>query len=338
MNRSFLKTGFFLLLFMLTACQTPLPRQDNLKQEPPRKPARSLNLPVGAQTGFTLAGLRQGAVPQGLTLLRNQDHVLTSHYYDDGQASCIGVTDWNTGQMITSLNLYEPNGKKHTGHVGGIVADANSLWIASDDFLYHCTFPVITNQPFGTPLQMTNQYRTEATHEVAFCGVFDGLVWAGEFAYKNKYRTDVTHHLTARDGNKRLGWVCGYDPGKGFDQPARVLSIPDRAQGIYATEDYIFLSISYGRRNRSSIEIFHNPLNEPPHDIVSTHDEKKVPLWFLDDLNQVRSIDLPPMSENITVRDGKLLILFESGADKFRLFGKKPIDQLILVDLEELHL
>ena len=43
------------------------------------------------------------------------------------------------------------------------------------------------------------------------------------------------------------------------------------------------------------------------------------------------------MSENITVRDGRLLILFESGAEKFRFFGKKPIDQLIMLKLDELN-
>ena len=178
---------------------------------------------------------------------------------------------------------------------------------------------------------MQQRFATEATYEVAFCSVYDGQVWAGEFALDDKYPTDPAHHLTARDGEARRGWISAYDPLQGFEHPQRVLSIPDRAQGMFATEDYIYLSISYGRRYRSSLEIHRNPLSEPPHRIVQTSKGQDVPLWFLDGKNHLRSIDLPPMSQNIIIIDEQVAVLFESGAPKFRWFGKKPLDHIVLL-------
>jgi hypothetical protein len=320
---------------LLSGCTSPIPVPQQLEQSQPRKVSKSLKLPTNTQTGFVIAGLKQGAVPQGLTLL-SDGWALTSHYFDNGLPSCIVTTDRNTGKAIKTLHIMEPDGSQHNGHVGGIAADENSLWIASDAFLYRGNLLAITTNSADGVFRTMAKFETEAAHEAAFCSVFDGFVWAGEFALEDKYPTPPSHQLVARDGTSRTGWICGYDPIKGFKHPERALSIPDRTQGILAADNYIFLSRSYGRRNRSSIEIFNNPFSEAPHKTVQSLDGSDVPLWFLDGKNHVRSIDLPPMSENIAADDGKLLILFESGASKFKWFGKKPIDQLILLKLEEL--
>jgi hypothetical protein len=61
------------------------------------------------------------------------------------------------------------------------------------------------------------------------------------------------------------------------------------------------------------------------------------PFWFLDGENHVRSIDLPPMAEKIVIIENQLAVLFESGAKKFKRFGKSPLDHIILLKLEELN-
>jgi hypothetical protein len=242
--------------------------------------------------------------------------------------------DWKTGKVLHTARLNNPDGSPHTGHAGGIAIDSNAmLWMASNRHLYRYNLQQVLSE--DTVTAETRQ-RTEATEEAAFCTFFDNKIWVGEFALPKKYPTDESHHLTARDGDVRHGWVCGYDPDMGFSRPQQVLSIPDRSQGIEANEDYIFLSRSYGRRNRSSIDIFRNPLKEKPHASVNCSTGRKVDLWYLDGENHVRSIDLPPMSENVRIIDGKLVALFESGARKFQFFGKKPVDYLILLNLDEL--
>lgn len=322
---------------MLSGCSTPIPFTGTLEQSEPRDLSATLKLPDAASPVFVIAGLQQGAVPQGMVCLPNSTSVLTSHYFDNGTPSCIVSTDTKTAGALATFQLLEPDGRPHKGHVGGLAADGSSLWIASDKHLYRSDpAPVLHPSASGT-LQTLEQIRTEATEEVAFCSVFDGLVWAGEFALGSTYPTHASHHLIARDGEARKGWLCGYEASNGFKCPVKVLSIPDRTQGAVATDTHIFLSRSYGRRNRSSIDIYTNPLREDPHRSVKTSAGHEVPLWFLDGRNLVHSIDLPPMSENICIHEGDLYILFESGARKFRLFGKQPLDYVIRLKLEKFN-
>jgi hypothetical protein len=322
---------------MISACSTTPTGNGDLLQAPPREIADSLMLPANVTLGPVIAGLDQGAVPQGIAQLKAPGRVLTSHYADDGGPSRLVLTDWQTGATTGTFQLLEPEGQSHKGHVGGIAAGSASLWIASDAYLYRGELDQLIRNPAGGKFQLVEEFTTEATHSVAFCSVYSDRVWAGEFALDEKYPTDPSHHFRARDGSLRRGWISSYDPNKGFDHPEQVLSIPDRAQGMVATDDYIFLSISYGRRNRSRIEIHRNPLADPPHRIAQTSKGVAVPLWFLDGNNLVRSIDLPPMSQNIVLVEGQLAVLFESGASRFRDFGKKPLDHIIVLPLDGLQ-
>lgn len=320
------------MALILTGCTSKSPASGKLRQRAPRAVTASMNLPDHTETGFVIAGLEDGAVPQGITLIPTSSTVITSHYFPDQTASCLVLSDWNTGKAFQTQRIINPDGTLHTGHVGGITADKETLWIASDGHLYRGNL----TDPAAEHFQTLEKIKTEATEEAAFCSLFDGQVWVGEFSMGNKFQTHPAHQLTDRTGGERGGWVCGYNPDTGFDHPKQILSIPDRSQGIHMTRSHIFLSRSYGRRNRSTVEVYSNPLSEPAHRNVLTSKNHKAPLWFLDEENHIRTIDLPPMAENITARDQHLLILFESGAKKFRFFGKKPVDYLILLQPEEL--
>jgi hypothetical protein len=322
-------------LMLSCGCVSTHSNVESLEQDVPHKISKSLRIPEHATLGPVIPGLRQGAVSQGMANWPEKNLLLTSHYFDQEIPSCIVTMEWEFGKALHTVKLQEPDGTIHTGHVGGIVIASSNLWIASDAHLYRYDLDdMLTND---TAVAIA-RFSTEATHEVAFCSAYGDKIWAGEFALNDKYPTDPAHHLTARDGSVRHGWICGYNPEKGFNRsPDQTLSVPDRAQGMVVTDDFIFLSLSYGRRNRSSIEIFRNPLVEKPHRIVPTSKGEEGPLWFLDGKNHIRSIDLPPMAENITIINGQLAVLFESGAKKFKWFGKKPLDYIILLDLEELN-
>ncbi len=318
-------------LMLLTACAARVPGHEPLAQAPAREVAASLHLPAAWEPGPVVPGLAQGAVPQGLARHPASGLVLTSHYFTDGRPSALVALDWARGAAIGTFYLQAPDGSAHRGHVGGIAADADSLWIASDAYLYRGDIADILGNPAAGSFRTRQRFATEATHEVAFCTVYDGQVWAGEFAHGDRYPTDPSHHLTARDGSVRHGWVSAYDPATGFDRPRRVLSVPDHAQGMVATEDTIYLSVSYGRRSRSAVEVYRNPLAGPPHRMARTSKGAEVPLWFLDGDNRVRTIDLPPQSQNVILIDGQLAVLFESGAARYRLFGGKPLDRIVLL-------
>ncbi|NCC50137.1 MAG: hypothetical protein EOM20_02870 [Spartobacteria bacterium] len=118
--------------------------------------------------------------------------------------------------------------------------------------------------------------------------------------------------------------------------PTFILSIPQTVQGMYITDDYIFLSMSFGRRSRSTISTYRNPLKTPPHNIVKLEQGNSYPLWFLDGSNLVKSTYFPPMLEGITGIEGTIAVLTESGATKYQKNGKGPVDHLILIDKVEL--
>jgi len=325
--------GLLPALLVLAGCALPSAPPRNLKQAAPHETSKSLRLPPGTEPGPVIPGLKQGAVPQGLSYWKERNLSLTSHYFDSKIPSSIVSTDWETGKALHVAELKEPGGRFHYGHAGGIAVESSNLWMASGAYLYRYPLESLVRDE---TVKAAARFNTEATTEVAFCAVQNGTVWAGEFAMAGKYPTDPCHHLSARDGTAHQGWVCGYDPEKGFATPERILSIPDQAQGMAITDRFIFLSFSFGHRNNGTIGIYRNPLSQPPHRTVQTSEGDRIPLWFLDGENRVRSIGLPPMAENIAIIDGKLAVLFESAAEKYKWFGKRTTNRILLLDVEEL--
>ena len=100
--------------------------------------------------------------------------------------------------------------------------------------------------------------------------------------------------------------------------------------------DRIFLSVSYGRANRSRIVVYRNPIGEKAHRTVSLSDRVKVSLWFLDGNNYIGEIDFPPMSEGIVMIGNHLAVLSESGATKYQSGGKRPVSRVMMLDVSTL--
>ena len=100
-----------------------------------------------------------------------------------------------------------------------------------------------------------------------------------------------------------------------------------------APGDRVYLSISYGRANRSLIVVYRNPIGEDAHKLVALRSGDKVPLWFLDGRNYIGEIDFPPMSEGIVMIGEQLAVLSESGAKKYQSGGKGPLDRIVFLDV-----
>ena len=110
--------SILIAVLMLSACSTTPTRDGGLQQAPPREIADSLMLPADVTLGPVVAGLAQGAVPQGMTQLAAPERLLTSHYADDGGPSRLVVTDWQSGTATATFQLVGPEGQSHNGHVG----------------------------------------------------------------------------------------------------------------------------------------------------------------------------------------------------------------------------
>ncbi len=307
--------------------QTPL-----MTQTPPRS-FRQLKPPsVKYFAGPIIPGLRENAVPQGIAYAREQNRIIISHYFENAP-SCLSVLDNANGRMIGSVLLKEAPDQLHYGHVGGIAVLKDSLWVASDgSILQYKLAQLVSRRPAAVAVPVAKRM---CETKALFCTATSDKLFVGEFAYGKKFPTDAAHHVTDRKGIKKYAWVCGYSADDIFGNPRCVLSVRQRVQGMCVTADRVFLSLSYGRRNRSTIAVYRNPLLEPAHSTATLRDGAKVPMWFLDGDNFLTEIDFPPMAEGIVMIGNRLAVLSESGANKYQSGGKGPLDVILLLDVSK---
>ena len=304
-----------------------------LHQKAPREIRRDLIHTKNYQLGPVIPGLQQGAVPQGLSYSKEYNLVFISFYFDKHIPSLVSVIDKSNNATVGTFALKESESLFHYGHVGGLTVNDNFVWVSSNGKLYKYKISDIIKSTPSRALMPVSVTETET--KASFVTHYQNILFVGEFAYESKYRTKNSHHMENRNGVKHNAWVCGYNIDNERNGLKYILSIRQKVQGICITDNYVFLSISYGRRNRSIIAIYKNPLQEEPHRTVTLENGVKAPLWYLDGKNIIREIDFPPMSEGITLIDGKLFVLSESGAEKYQRGGLGPLDHIILIDLEE---
>ncbi|MBN1766637.1 MAG: hypothetical protein JW860_15385 [Sedimentisphaerales bacterium] len=331
MRLSYLIIVLLLPSAVCLAVEQEIPR---LTQATGRPIAPTLIQRLTYKSGPVIPGLREGAIPQGLAYSKKHNTILVSHYFKKTWPSCVSLIDHGSGKLVHVRALKESDDSFHFGHVGGIAVDPNSAWIASEGYVYQYRIMDLLGGKEHAPPVTPIRHKVET--QASFCTYHNGIVFVGEFAFGKRYPTDVSHHLEDRKQVRKYAWVCGYETDKGFAAPTLILSIGQKVQSMHIDNEHIFLSISYGRRNSSAIEVYKNPLSEPPHKRVELKEGIVVPLWFLDEGNLLKSIDFAPMSEGLTDIDGELAVLCESGASKYLKGGKGPVDTIILLDKKEL--
>jgi hypothetical protein len=144
--------------------------------------------------------------------------------------------------------------------------------------------------------------------------------------------------MAARDGKLHMAWVVGYKltPEDTIDEkdklestaipaPQYLLSIPDEIQGMAIADDEVYVSASYGLAAASRLSAYKLSLNEAPHAMAEGLGPKPVPIWFLDSLNEMSTLKMPPMSEGVMVKDNLLYIVFEAAAKAYRA---APLDKV----------
>ena len=285
--------------------------------------------------GPIVPGLEDGWVPQGMAYAKNDGLLLFSHYHQSRKHTALSAIDLKSQALRTWALLNEPNGNPHTGKAGGVTIQGDLIYLSSSKRMLRFDLPEFLGTTAGESLQAHSA--DEADNNASFCNESEGIIWVGEFArYRHlgkKYKTLKKHHMKDRAGVKKRSVVYGYSP-EDMKTPRFALSIRQEIQGICITDDFIYLSKSYGRRNPSLLVKYANPLAEVPHDTISMpgdspDGEREIPLWFLDGKNYQTEFELPPMAEGIEIIDGKLYIIFEScaGAQDTLMHAKSKLCQ-----------
>lgn len=309
-----------ILLGLYSTCVLALtPRQSK-----PRTIKKSLFSVKGFEVGPVIPGLNEHYVPQGMAYDAATNTLCISLYSAKKSPSVLVHVDVNTKKLLAVQKLKVSRSKSLYGHAGGVGISQDQIFVASGGKVY--SYPKSLKSQTLVPERVI-----EAETKASFCTYNENTLFVGEFVYGSKYKSDKSHHVKCRKGLKKYAIICGYDEQQ--KEPVFALSIRQKVQGLAVTKDKVYLSVSYGRGNSSSVAAYKNPLSEKPHGEITLSSGKTVPLYYIDGVNHTETLTFPPMSEGIAVVDDQLAILTESGAKKYQSGGKGPVDHVIYYDL-----
>ncbi|MBO5869473.1 MAG: dockerin type I repeat-containing protein [Clostridia bacterium] len=291
-----------------------------------------------------IPGLEQDIVPQGLARNPETGYVYISAYYNSGdKPSVIIVLDPN-GKFVAEYFVYRSNGNAYTGHMGGICV--------TEEYLYF-TGPTDSQGNYTVAefelahLPLTGSHKITIHNTVAmpihssFLFYDSGILWSGTFYIHGNSSYGLgklfNTNTTSNDGKTYGGYAAAFvldgeekrlavDATKGYAVPDTVLSIPDKVQGFAYKDGKVALSISYGRNNNSTLEFYNIDLAKANKSI--TVDNSVYPMIILDSLNRKKTVTTMCMTEGLTLaEDGNILVLYESGAQKY-YNSKNPTDYI----------
>jgi len=295
--------------------------------------------------GPLIPGLQQALVPQGMAYWEECDLMIISNYMSDGTTGVLTILNMVDETLDRVLYLYNADKAPHNGHLGGLALSRDYLWIASGPGIYYVSLETIRAVQSGDKIFLSEFIETET--KGSFATYSENILWVGEFTREDgSYSVPSYHHSIARDGNSHRGWLAGYkldvltdminleNKISGKVLPDYILSVPDEIQGAIFLQDKILLSASYGRNNSSRLLLFNNPLTEQSHQSCIVFPNKNIPFWFLDDINKIGKITVPPMSEAVVFYKDSIAVVFESAASKYRRTASFPIDRIQFLTLD----
>ena len=294
-----------------------------------------------AEKSILLPGLTEPIVPQGLARNPETGYVyVTAYYSDSSKPSVILVMDPN-GKFVAEYFVYNANGTAYTGHMGGICVTENYLYFSGPSVNGNYTVAEFNLDD----LSLSGSHNVTIGNTVAiplspsYLFYDDGILWAGNFYLEGSYDLGKLFNFKTgnADGTQYGGYAAAFEVDKttkrltvdseaGYARPFHVIATPDKVQGFAYKDGKVALSISYGRNNNSTLGFYNVNLNASKTTI--TADGITYPLTILDSTNRVKNVTTMCMTEGVTLTaDGKLLILYESAAQKY-YNSKNPTDYI----------
>lgn len=298
-------------------------------------------LPVSAyykasEKAFTIPGLSQNMIPQGLEYVDGRDVYLVGGYQKDGTPSRVYKVNSRTGKTEGYVILGDGLGNGLSPHAGGLAVHDDYLFVAGDEdsSIYIYNLEDVLSAGNGETVRMIDKFQTNypGGHVNVACLTFteDRLIVA-EFYRVPNYVTDKSHWITTPAGDENHAFAVAYPLGDsdtsvcGVERtPTEIYSLPGLVQGIAVHDGKFWISQSYGTAKSTVccydvsgsesvgfVGFVHSGVAEP--DIL-------LPVYALDSSTLVSSFDAPPMAEEIIFKDGKLLIMCESASAKY-IFG-----------------
>lgn len=269
-----------------------------------------------SESEFLIPGLSDNWVPQGIDYMEDQDIYLLSGYMSDGTASRIYVRNGSGEQYY--VNLKYADDSDYTKHAGGICHNGEYVYIAGDDGVDVFRLADVLAGKDACKIGKIN-----LGHDTAYCSFYNGYLLVGNYYYPEIFETPAHHRIVTPAGNANTSLITIFkasdEAAFGIDPvPVAAISAPEKVQGICFTSDAeVVLSTSY---SLNSSTLCYHRIDLTRCGQVTACDTV-VPLLYLDDATLTKSATMPPMSEELIYRDGRVYILFESASNQY-LFGK----------------
>ena len=264
---------------------------------------------------FTIPGLMDDYVPQGYDYDGETGTYYMCGYMSDGTSSRIYIRFADGTTRFTSL--YYADGSIYDKHAGGICHNGDYIYLAGDDGVDVFSLEQVI---MGGDARMLGTIPTG--HDMAFCSFRDGYLFAGNFYYPEHYETPDLHRITTPAGDQNTSLITVFRADEnaefGIDPDAvAAISAPDKVQGMCFTEDGIVLSISWSLTDSNLLYYSPDAARVGTVQVISG----EVPLYYLDSACLTHTAVLPPMSEELVYRDGRVEVMCESACNKY-IFGK----------------
>jgi hypothetical protein len=281
---------------------------------------------------FKMPGAWDGLVQQGFEYNEDAEVFLAGGYMSNGSASRIYVIS-RSGEEVSYTCLKNQDGSDYTGHVGGIESYNGYLLVADGgrDSSYGGGIDIFSLHDILQGKEEARKIgRIKTYNNPAYCHIYDGYLFAGEFYREKDYETALSHRIETPAGDKNTALTMVFKLDTAFTdsfginpEPIAGISTTDAIQGMVAYGDRengkIVLSSSYGL-STSKIRVY-DMKKISDNGVTKDIDGKVLPIYYLDKASLERTIDAPPMAEEMVYLNGELYILNESASNKY-IFGK----------------
>lgn len=344
-NRLFSVLTVLICIVLLSSCSSDVLKTDVITDELTQTPViKESKLEdnsdynkflIDFEPGFTVPGLFEGFIPQGICFDDVLDAFIISGYFEDGEyPSMLCVVDINSGRLLKSVSLKTVSGDDYSLHAGGIAAENGNIYVVSGYEVNVLSSAALKMAGNGSSVSFESNFKSITRG--SFASIANNTLYIGDFIESSKSARDEVENITTLESGETFYAYCeAYiledglpavskinSSGDGYI-PDYMLAVPEQVQGITVTpaKSFVF-SISYGRRNDSAIMIFDDVLNSSRVGSV-TVDGNEVDLFACsaDLLN--KTYVAPPMAESVVFAEGSVYLLFESGAAKYRNGGGK---------------
>lgn len=252
-------------------------------------------------------------IPQGITIM--DKYFLITAYDKTGESNSKCYVLSLKGKLVNTVEL------DTNSHVGAIAYDSinNLIWIPENNGLLNAydskqflkENKVTFKYQFDDVGDRLKNYENKLKNLIAYLCIKDNKIYIGSFDDTDKGLVKEYEIIKNKNKEIELTFVSEF-------------KVPSKVQGIdfytYNEETYLLLSCSYGRFNPSYIYIY-------------KYDETKTD--YATSITNKITLKLPPMLEQIIIKEDKLYTLFESYAKEYDNCIEK-IGSICIFDLNKI--